>query len=384
MQVLEAMLVTLILLGGAFAVIQFRLPSSPREHARASIEDVASDALVILDGLHDANGTVLEASLAEALHCEWDPAATSSCYGGRGRNLSFKLDSYLPEGAAYMIGLSNGAATHELWRDHAPMGEAIDTRVAIAPVWNLTFAITSLSCAQPGASLNATLVPILGGNLSKATSVKANLSNDVLVPADATPRYGLWNVTLPGATKPDAGTLRANTTAKGATFPGTAAYGSCALEGLTPTLQTALEAARLHVAGPSGAAIAPVTGVAAFTADLSALAAVPGATLLDRNVSIYAPLPMRTGEADGFARYAVVPLPSGAAPSATWTVPADSLYGAYPVVLRQKVQLTLPSTAVVELEARVVGILEVALPTGTVPVAPPYAAVLQVWFPDWR
>lgn len=382
LQVLEAMLVTLVLLGSIFAVMQFRLPANPRDSARASIQDQAVDALVVLQGLGEDNGTALELALAEALHCRLSPAPPQdSCLGARGRNLSLKLDSYLPHGAAYMVGLGNGGAVRELWRDALPIGEAVEAKLPVAASWNLTFVAMDLSCHEPGADANATLVPIRLGNLTAPSSVKVNMSNGVHATAEPGASWGLWNVTLPGATRPAAGVATAMVQARGATFPGAAGHAACALEGLTPTLRAAVQASRLDVTGPWGSRVAPVAGQATFHVDVSPLAAVAGAALGERNVTIYEPLPPRPGVPDAYAPLATVPL---AGATADWTVPPATLYGAHPVLLRQKVSLTLPSAAVVDVEARLVGILEVGLPAGIVPLEPPYEAVLQVWFPDWH
>lgn len=382
LQVLEAMLVTLVLLGAIFAVMQFRLPANPRDSARASMQDVAVDALVVLQGLADENGTALQAALSEAMHCKLSSAPPAdSCFNARGRNLSLKLDSYLPEGAAYMVGVGNGGAVRELWRDSLPIGEAVEAKLPVSASWNLTFVAMDLSCYEPGADANATLVPIRVGNLSSPTSVKVNMSNGVLVTGQAGAAWGLWNATLAGAARPSTGVATAMVTAKGATFPGSSAYASCALEGQTSALRDAVRQSRLDIMGPGGTRVAPVAGTVTFSADVSPFAAVSGAALGERNVTIYEPLPPRPGVADGYAALATLPM-TGA--SVDWTVPPEALYGAHPVLLRQKVTMTLPSSAVVVVEARLVGILDVGLPSGVVPLDPPYEAVLQVWFPDWH
>lgn len=382
-QVLEAMLVTLVLLGAVFAVIQFRLPSTPRENARASIQDVATDALTVLAGLEDGNLSVLDAALAEALHCDLalDPVE-EACYGARGRNLSLKLDSYLPQGAAYMIGIGNGAAIRELWRSSAPMGEAVDTRVPLSPAWGVGFIAAELSCQDAGTAANVTIVPIQQGNLTRVTTIRANMSDGTNVSAQAAWRYGIWNATLPAATRPDAGVLRADVVARGGEALGWTTHEACDLGGKTDVLLTAARETRFAIRGPTGDERAPVTSTVTFETTSPGLAALPGAEVRERTITVFAPIPPRGIEPDSFTPEAFLEVPSGES-SVSWTIPAHALYGAHPVLLEQTVRYTFSTAPPQDVKVRTVGVLEIALPTGEVPLGAPYAAVLQVWFPDW-
>lgn len=380
-QVLEAMIVTLLLLGSVFTVMTLRTPGFSGERIEAGLTSSATDALMILAGLRDENGSLLEVGFSEALHCKLDPSpSATSCTNGRGNILQSKLNSYLPGGSSTMLGLSNGAATREIWRDESPLGSATTASFALVPSWNTTFVLPTLSCSDPTVDANVTLVPIRQGNLTNASSVKVNMSNGVLATAQRSDRWGTWNTTLTAAARPASGVARADVTAKGGTFPGSAAYGSCALEGRGSDLRFAADNVSVRASSST-----PVGGSVTFTTDLTPLLAVPGLALEGAgHVLVYEPLPPRGTEPDTYAPQANLTLPAGNTATISWAVPSDSLYGAHPVVLRQLARLTLPSTAIVYVEVRAVTVLEVALPDGTVPSGAPYNVVLQIWLPDWK
>ncbi|HEX2021848.1 MAG TPA: hypothetical protein VHH36_03995 [Candidatus Thermoplasmatota archaeon] len=374
--VLEAVLLGMILLGAAYGVASTRDTGGHQARPRVSLEALAQDALVVLAGLNESRGTLLETYLAEALHCAQDPSPSASdCDGVRSENLSLKLQSYLPPGAGYMYAISNGVQERVLYRSTLPGGETVTASTTLSPNWNTTFLQTELSCYEASMDVNLTSIPLWHGAVSVPKYVNATFgaknASGLRVADDA------WNITLPAATRAAAGMVVANVTpaaARNASFPGATSYGSCSLGGLGPALVAGL---RLGSFAPV-AASAPVTGEARFAYDLSALAAVPGATLISANLTVYEAVPPVIGAPGAYVPYAVVPLPAGASGVATWSVPGDALYGAHPVVLSARLQV-----GSVELDARRVAVLQVALPTGEVPIDAPYRAVLQVWFPDW-
>jgi hypothetical protein len=74
-----------------------------------------------------------------------------------------------------------------------------------------------------------------------------------------------------------------------------------------------------------------------------------------------------------------VDVPVADASTVAWSAPGASLYGAHPIVLR--VNMTAGGNAV---QARVPGVVQVALPSGIVPIEPSYRIALQAWLRDWR
>lgn len=375
--VLEAIILSLILLGAAHSVATLRSERADTERPRASLERTARDAMTILSGLEDQNGTLLDAYLTEAFHCALDeiPSATS-CEGRRSANLSLKIHYYLPPGAGYAIGLDNGIATRDVYRSVVPAGETVTATFAYTPRWNLTFLMPELSCYETGMAVNLTGLPLRNGNLATLTSFSVNASSGKL--ADAVPAHlsGAWNATLPAATRPSAGVIDAVATGRAGHFPGGFTLGSCTLGGLGDTIVDALRQTTLD-ATP---ATVPAGTSVSFAADLSPLSALPGLTILASNVTIYEPLPLRGTEPDTYVPLKVLDLSGAEDGPVAWTVPEESLLGVHPVVLKARVRTALGH----EVEVRLVDIVTVALPGGTVPIDPPYRATLQVWFTDWR
>lgn len=373
MYVLEAILVSMILLGAAYAVQSLQGTSLEQERPQNELERLVRDALVVLEGLDDGNGTsLLDLSLAEALHCAEDASpSTTDCDGGRSRNMSIKLESYLPRGAGYAFGIANGVTHRDIYRSPQPMGEAVSTSITISPQWNTTFVATDFSCYPSGVDIQATLVPIdqahvawsRWGNLTVGTTEHAGVEA-------STPRW--WSATITGA-RPAAGTTFANVTGN-ASLEGGTTWAFCGHNGLTTDIRTALAAVAF---GPSATKV-PLGGSVTLSADLAPLLALPGLTVNHANVTLYEPLPIRNATADTWIVTSEVALAGDSLRSAIWAPPEETLYGAHPALLR--VNLTAGSAS---FEVRRITLVDVALPSGEVPFEPPYRATLQAWLPDW-
>lgn len=368
-------MVSLILLGAAYAVQGLQDPSVSAVRPRAELSRLVDDALSVLAGLDTGSGTALDLYLAEAIHCQTDPAPSENdCDDARSENLSIKLESYLPVGAGYAVGLGNGGAVREIYRSPMPQGEAVSSSRTFAPNWSLAFAYTEFSCYDAGTDVNATFIPI--ARASAAWAQKANVSvAGMASEIEAVRAHDAlqWNVTLPSATRPAVGTLVANFSAN-FSFNGSTSYASCAHGGATLALRDALQA----IPFTATAATVPITSSIGFTADLSTLAAVPGALILDANVTLVEPMPARLDGPDTWVTAKRVALDGGAVRSGTWSPDPTSLYGAHPALLRVGIELYG-----VEIELRKAIVVNVALPTGEVPIDPPYRATLQAWLPDW-
>lgn len=376
LQVLEAMLVTLVLLGAAYAVITLKVPSTESDRTRDRLDKLATDALLILAGLNETRGTVLDLGITESLHCLADGAAPgASCLGNKSANLSFRIDSYLPEGAGYALSLHNGAASRDLFRNSMPTGEAVSSSHTYVPDWNMTFLTTELSCYESGMSVNATLAGLRHGAVASLSYGNVTNSTGAEVSGEKAAAAGWWNLTIPAAGRPPADVLYANATGKRGTYPGTTVYGACSLGGLGPAIRAAAATSTVQVLADN--ATVPLGRSVDVRVDLSPLATVAGATLSSMNLTIYEPITPRNWT-DGYAVAAVLPIPSPTG-TVTWTVPDHALYGAHPALVR-----VLLLVGVVPVEARIPTIVVVGLPSGAQPIEPAYTATIQAWFPDWR
>lgn len=372
--VLEGILISLILLGAAYAVRSLHESSSEDTRPRAELERLATDMLTVLAGLDDGNGTsLLDLYVMEAMHCGVDvqPSATD-CYGTRSKNLTLKLDNYLPLGAGYAIGIGNGLGLREIYRSPLPEGESVSASFMANAEWNLTFAVSELSCYDAASDVNITLIPIEHGAYSWTRWGNVTVGRTETAGERAhTPSW--WNVTLPAATRSASGTFVANLTGNG-TLPGASSYGLCALAGAAGALRDATRATQF-TASPT---IVPIASATTFTADLGAIAAVPGATIVAANVTVYEPLPPQGEVADTWISAGTVALSGSTTRTGAWTPAESQLYGAHPALLRVGVDV-----GGVRVELRRVIVVDVALPTSEIPIEPPYRITLQVWLADW-
>lgn len=370
--VLEAVLLSLILLGAAYSVSTLRDTATPAERQRSKLEALTNDALVVLDGLASENGRLLDLFFAEAYHCAVAEAQDPEmCDGPRSANLSLKLQSYLPAGIGFAYGIANGVEERVLYRSTLPEGETVIASRAVNPDWNLTFLASEMSCYESGMSAAMLAVPIWHGGLAKPAGVNVTIaaSNATAVEEPA----GTWRATLPAATRPASGIVRSAVNATDGTYPGVSRYDACDLGGLGPALAAAIQASTFAAAAPT-----PVGGTAILSYGLAPVAAVSGASLVSLHLTVYEPLPPRAGVADSYVPLGRLDLdPSQLAGVASFHVPPESLYGAHPAVLTARVDA---GGGTVDLHR--VTVLQVALPTGAVPIDAPYRVFVQTWFPD--
>lgn len=373
MHVLEAILIAFILMGGAYAVVAMRGPTIEPERPRTNLERLAHDALVVLDGIEDERGTLLDLYLVEAMQCASSAPPSTGCDGVRSQNLSVKLDNYLPRGAGYGVALDNGVAPRDVYRSVLPAAETVSAQLPYAPTWNLTFVVPELSCYEPGMDVNLSLAPLRRAVHATPTAVRADAAalQVVAIRADAA---GVWNATLPAATRPAAATVVANTTGGGATYAGAASYSACDLGGRGGDIVAALRATPFAPAS----ATAPLGSTVTFQTPLDALAALSGVSIASARLVVYDPLPGNGGEPGTYVPAAAFELPGTSPVKTTWDVPESSLYGVHPVVLSVRLQV-----GPTEVEAHRLAFVSVALPSGIVPIDPPYRAVVQAWFPEW-
>lgn len=375
--VLESIIIAMVLLGAAYAVSSLRGSSLENVRPRTELERVTTDVLTVLAWLDDGNKTpLLDVHLLEALHCAKDqPASTLDCHGTRSKNLSIKLDNYLPLGGGYALGLGNGVATREIYVSPLPQGEAVSSSRGFAPSWNTSFVYADFSCYPAGVDIHATLIPIDRGRVVATTSAKVKVAErEYAAVASGIPKW--YDVTV-NDPRPAAGDVRASAALGSITFPGLTAYTQCSHNGRSAELKTALDA----VTFSADAASVPVASTLGFEADLAAIEALPGVVVDGATVTVYEPLPTRINGADTWIQAGgAMALTNGpGARTATWTAPADSLYGTHPALLR--ISARVDGNPV---EMRRVVLVDVALHTGEVPIDAPYRAVLRTWLADWR
>lgn len=375
--VLEAMILASILFGAAYSVTVMRDGSGVTARPREKLEALAEDALIVLEGLSEARGTFLELFLTEGYHCSIElqtAVDAEACLGVRSANLSLKIESYLPDGAGYAYGVGNGVAQRVLYRSYLPEGETVVASRALVPDWNLTFMAPEMSCYEAGMDVTILSVPLWHGALATPLELNHTASGAPNATAAEDGDSGVWRATLPAASRGAAATVVADANATDGTYPGATEYASCDLAGTGAALVAALRASTFDVT-----AVAPVGGVATITFDLTGLGAVAGIAPLFANVTFFDPVPPHGPNPDAYVPLATVALPALTDGTLAWTVPPESLYGAHPALLT--VTARVPSGALVELHR--IEILQVALPSGEVPIDPPYRVFLQAWFPDW-
>lgn len=371
--VLEAVLIAFLLVGSAYAVTTLRRSSTDNVRPREGLERLGSDALTVLDGLADANGSLLEVSILDAIHCASDATpSTVSCHGSRPANLTLKLAYYLPSGAGWSLQLGNGAGSRVVHQTGQPSGEATSSSIAYTPQWNTTFVLPELTCYGAASPVNVSMLPLHRARTSNLSALNVSYGGATQAVAERS-QDGWWNATIPAGARPATAILSANASGRGAPFNGSTSLATCDLASTEAAIVTALRSVTF---APSSAAV-PLGGDVTFSASLGSLDALPGVTRGGAEIVLYEPVTPRMAP-DTWIQAARLPMPSGLSPSATWSPPSDAFYGAHVAVLR--VNLTVGSQPVVAQRAAVV---DVALPTGQVPIDPIYRAHLQTWLRDW-
>lgn len=394
LHVLEAVLIALILLGAAYGVSSLRSAGLEPERPRAQLGSIAGDALIVLEGINEGDGSLLDIYLAEAIRCTQNTSATRipGCIDSRSAALSMKLESYLPRGGAYALSLSNGASTREVYRSPQPAGEIVASSLSFTPSWNHTFLMTDLSCYQSGMSATVSVAPLLRAGVSTLHPTRINLTTGqppapIGAAAVAAHEAGWYNVTIAGVSA--ARTIDAKIAGKG-TLNGTTAFGLCDLGGDGADIVAAARTLLYH----ASARKIPLGTSTDFTIDLRPMedpSLLPlislgsGIQIKAANITIYEPLPPIAREADTWAATAILPVDWNATDTVTWRPMDGALYGTHVAVLR--VLLDLPGSAS-DVEIRRAIPLEVALPrvggeAPIVPIDPPYRVILQTWIPDW-
>lgn len=378
----EGLLVALILLGAIYAAMATTQPATENPVSRRELETTASDALIVLDGLRESRGRVLDVSMAEALDCAYGQKPPADlCDGTRPGNLSYRLEGYLPVGAGYALAIDNGIEARTLHAAIGAGGERVSVSHAFTPQWNFTFLATDFSCYEPTMRVNATMVPLRHGDTPAPRFIDAEAGGST-TNATASPLAGLWNASLPPESIGE--TVHARVNASRGTYAGTTATASCDLGGNGWDLRDGLNLSRAAMLGPSATPVVPIGKSAILSYDFQPiLGHVPDATLRSVTATIYDPAPGRTGVADSYIVTEQLDLGTAWSGTTTWTPPLNSLFGHHPVLVTATLEVPDGAGGVTEVEARLTTLTTVALPSGVTPLDPPYRAVLEVWMPDW-
>lgn len=383
MLVLEGVLVAMIILGAIYATSSLRSPETTPETGRRAIQTSAEDALVVLAGLRETRGSVLDIELAAAYDCrDGASPSTTGCQDETPSNLSLRLAGYLPVGAAYSFGLDNGVEIDELFAYDVAGGERVSASSAIVPDWNMTFVMVDLSCHESDMDVTSTLVPIWHGQAAQVTSAGV-IYDEKEVAATAGATSGTWTAVAP----PDAigQDIAADFVSTSGTLNGTAATSSCDLgglgwairDGLNLSVATALDA-------EDGSTSVAVGGTVGFAYDFGPIQTLaPGASITDVDVTIYRPLTARPHAPDAYVEAASVDLDAAWSGTGSWDVPRSSLFGTHPVVTRATLSVPDSMGGTTSVEARMLSLVTFALPNGIVPLDTPYRVVLEAWLPDW-
>lgn len=380
----EGVLVALILLGAIFMALGSSQPATDPTGGKREFETMAQDALVVMYGLKEPRGRVLDVSLAETMDCaagENPPA--SLCVGSRPNNLSHRIEGYLPPGAGYSIALDNGVDARTLYASGPRTGERLSAYHTFNPDWNLTFTTTDLSCHDPTMKVNVSLAPISRGQTPPIRSIQAEADGVAFAASDLDTPRGVWNATLP--VDHVGSTIRGVAENARGSFFGTAGSDVCTLGASGWLLRDGLNQSTAWAGLDDANDVVPVGKQLQVGYDFeSVLDHVPGASVTYQRATIYEPVPGRTGEPGGFVIAQTLDLVSDAEATGggSWSVPTSSLFGVHPVVVRVGFEVPV-GVDVVEVELRMLRIVEFAHPSGIVPIEAPYRAVLEVWLPDW-
>lgn len=153
--VLEAVIVTSIMLSAVVFVVTYDQPASGAADARTGLGTKAEDALAILyDTPVDSKfgEDALSAFIAECMNDSCD-------------NLTARLDKLVPTGASYALYVSNGYSTYPVIVEREPLGEAASASQAFEPRWSSTFLATATESVASDDPLLVYALPIYHSNV---------------------------------------------------------------------------------------------------------------------------------------------------------------------------------------------------------------------------
>lgn len=373
---LEAVLAACIILGGLSALLILpRSAEAPLAAAWVGMETRTQDSLLTLEGqTGPSGGSLLDEGLAEAIACA-SPAPPALCDAEL--LVGERLDTYLGPGVHHRLSLSNGAARRTLVEGAPAAGETVTASLIVAPAWNHSFALTSLSCQDPAAPVELAFLPLLGSLRQSPPSAQVRVGDEAF-PAAPLAGGPWWNATLPAADSTRTLTAEVAAARRGHAFPATVELRTCPLGTFGAPLREGLASSSFALAASNGVP----GGQAAFSYDLRPLKeSLPEATIEGVSLLVYEPVAPPAGAGPILA----AALPQGTADEghAVWSVPDHALLGDHPAILR--VSLAVPGpTEPVHLDAHLWTIAPVGLSTQQAALPPLYDVSLQAWRSEWR
>lgn len=160
--VLEAVLVTMCLLGGVIFVVTFNYPTVPNAKPAARLETETSDILGLLaekeiDAPQYGNRT-LSKLIAEALQ-------------GNTGNLTAEMQKLLAPGVRYNLYISNGyGEPFPIYESYVPSGETVSSVRPFDPRWSYVFLTTDMDNYDAASDIPMSVyaVPLYNGNVVEA------------------------------------------------------------------------------------------------------------------------------------------------------------------------------------------------------------------------
>ncbi|HUR67901.1 MAG TPA: hypothetical protein VM370_01540 [Candidatus Thermoplasmatota archaeon] len=138
--VLEAIVMTTIMLGSIAFVVTFDAPANTTSSSRAALEQRVRDVLAILNDTPVAGSSLGTNELSVAL---------LQCLQNDCGQLASDLDDLMPEGSRYALYLSTGSGLYPIYAPREPQGEAVTARRLIEPAWSYQFMSTSQTIYNP-------------------------------------------------------------------------------------------------------------------------------------------------------------------------------------------------------------------------------------------
>lgn len=154
-QVLEAVLIAVIMLGAIGFVLTFTLPTSETEPTRAGLETRATDALAVLSEfpVDDTRygGNMLSYAVAKALE-------------GDASVLEERLKALLPPATKFNVYLSNGQEAYEVYASGTPQGETVTATYVFEPKWQYSFVGKDTKHVASPNTLGVYALPVFNSN----------------------------------------------------------------------------------------------------------------------------------------------------------------------------------------------------------------------------
>jgi len=155
-QVLEAVLIALIMIGAVGFVISFSLPTTPNEPVLDALDTRADDALSVLNELpvDDTRygNNLLSYAIAQALQ-------------GDSTELETRLKGILPPATKFNVYLYNGDESYLIYYSGEPRGERVTATQIFEPAWSHTFVSRDSRTYSAPNTMGVYALPVFNSNV---------------------------------------------------------------------------------------------------------------------------------------------------------------------------------------------------------------------------